>query len=51
MVYTDHDAKIDKLYAIKDRMVKGLQAMDALRSTDLPDVTVHRRSWRQDLRA
>ena len=33
MVYTDHDAKIDKLYAIKDRMVKGLQAMDG--------VTVH----------
>ena len=33
MVYTDHDAKTDKLYAIKDRMVKGLQAMDG--------VTVH----------
>ena len=33
MVYTDHDAKIDKFYAIKDRMVKGLQAMDG--------VTVH----------
>ena len=33
MVYTDYDAKIDKLYAIKDRMVKGLQAMDG--------VTVH----------
>ena len=33
MVYTDHDAKIDKLYVIKDRMVKGLQAMDG--------VTVH----------
>ena len=29
MVYTDHDAKIDKLYAIKDRMVKGLQGVRA----------------------
>ena len=33
MVYTDHDARIDKLYAIKDHMIKGLQTMDG--------VTVH----------
>ena len=37
MVYTDHDAKIDKLYAIKDRMVKGLQAMDGVTVHGLTD--------------
>ena len=43
MVYTDHDAKIDKLYAIKDRMVKGLQAMDG--------VTVHGLTGRDSVAA
>ena len=32
-IYTDHDAKVDQIYALKERLVAGLQAIDG--------VTVH----------